>query len=161
MSSCKDRSWTTPRLPFSLQPMATGRKRSGTLSSQLLAQNQTFAGYPTGPITLQAQTHTNGANQYPNVLLNRERVPYFQVGDIIELRSPHMKQPCIFMIDQNDPVNLPPTLQVSLSKDIASCFGISSGTEVTILKVFFYLKILLVLIEFRSIERYTPQLRSK
>jgi hypothetical protein len=136
--------------------MATGRKRSGTISSLLLAQAQTqtqpFAGYPTGPITLQAHVHSNGANSYPNVLLNRERVPYFQIGDIIELRgvSPSnlsnssnanalanssSKQPCIFMIDANDPVNLPPTMQISLSKDIASCFGISSGTEVTISKV--------------------------
>lgn len=148
-----------PRLnwhsPNSSWEMATGRKRSGTLSSQLLAQaqaqNQTFAGYPAGPITLQAQVHSNGANSYPNVLLNRERVPYFQAGDIIELRcvststsgssnvnfnsNSSSKQPCIFMIDVNDPVNLPPTMQISLSKDIASCFGISSGMEVTISKV--------------------------
>jgi hypothetical protein len=56
--------------------------------------------------------HPNAALEYPNVLLNRERWPAIQVGDIIELTVSHMKEPCVFVIDQNDPVGLPPNLQV-------------------------------------------------
>ncbi|CAG7852569.1 Vacuolar membrane-associated protein IML1 [Serendipita indica DSM 11827] len=114
--------------------MATGRRRSGTLVSQLSAQAQAQAGHFVSTITLQASTHGNASNNYPNVLLNRDRWPGIQVGDVIELRASHMAEPCVFIIDASDPVGLPYNLQVSLSNDIAACFDIRSGSEVTLTK---------------------------
>lgn len=92
--------------------MATSRKRSGTLLSQLSAQLQAHSAPVGSSITLQTSIHNN-SNNYPNVLLNREFWRGIQVGDVIELRAPHMKQPCVFVVDQNDVQNLPYTVQVS------------------------------------------------
>jgi hypothetical protein len=92
--------------------MATARNRSGTISSQLTSQIQAHPTYFDGSVRLQTSVHPNSALEYPNVLLNRERWPAIQVGDVIELTAAHMKEPCIFVIDQNDPVGLPPNLQV-------------------------------------------------
>lgn len=100
--------------------MATGRNRSGTLLSQLSAQVQAYSVHPTSSVTLQTSIHSNAASNYPNVLLNRACWPGIQVGDVIELRAPHMKEPCVFIIDQNDPLNLPQHLQVCCPVSIYS-----------------------------------------
>lgn len=92
--------------------MATARKRSGTISSQLTTQIQTHAIYFDGSVRLLTSVHPNSAGDYPNVLLNRDRWPGIQVGDVIELMASHMKEPCVFIIDHNDPIGLPPNLQV-------------------------------------------------
>ncbi|KAG8821492.1 vacuolar membrane-associated protein iml1 [Serendipita sp. 399] len=115
--------------------MATSRRRSGTLLSQLNAQIAHQAVSIGGSIILQTSTHPNSANSYPNVLLNRDRWPGIQVGDVIQLRTQDMVEPCVFVIDESDPVGLPYNFQVSLSSDIAKCFDIHSGTEVTLTKI--------------------------
>jgi len=93
--------------------MSTARNRSGTISSQLTSQIQAHASYFDGSVRLQTSVHPNGQHEYPNVLLNRDRWPGIQTGDVIELTASHMKEPCVFVIDQNDPVGLPANLQVS------------------------------------------------
>jgi hypothetical protein len=92
--------------------MATARNRSGTISSQLTSQLQAHPIYFDGSVRLQMSVHPNAALDYPNVLLNRDRWPAIQVGDIIELTASHMKEPCVFIIDQNDPVGLSLNVQV-------------------------------------------------
>ncbi|KAG8869350.1 vacuolar membrane-associated protein iml1 [Serendipita sp. 405] len=115
--------------------MATARRRSGTLLSQFNAQTSHQSISIGGSIILQTSTHPNSANNYPNVLLNRDRWPGIQVGDVIKLETPTMGEPCIFVIDEGDPVGLPYNVQVSLSSDIAECFDIRGGTEVALTKV--------------------------
>ncbi|KAG8786894.1 vacuolar membrane-associated protein iml1 [Serendipita sp. 397] len=115
--------------------MATARRRSGTLLSQFNAQTSHQSISIGGSIILQTSTHPNSANNYPNVLLNRDRWPGIQVGDVIKLETPTMGEPCIFVIDESDPVGLPYNVQVSLSSDIAECFDIRGGTEVALTKV--------------------------
>ena len=92
--------------------MANARARSGTISSQLTSQIQNHAAYFDGSVRLLTSVHPNSASDYPNVLLNRDRWPGIQAGDVIELVASHMKEPCVFIIDQNDPTGLPPNLQV-------------------------------------------------
>lgn len=89
--------------------MSSGRKRSATSSS-------IFTGPSLGTVdsvSLQiTSVHSNSANRYPNVLLNRYWWPEIQVGDVLELRSSQKDHPCIFIIDSNDPTNLPTSVQV-------------------------------------------------
>jgi hypothetical protein len=113
--SCNSR-WSFSRHTLSLATlclvMATARNRSGTISSQLTSQLQAHPTHFDGSVRLQMSVHPNGALEYPNVLLNRERWPAIQVGDIIELTAAHIKEPCVFVIDLNDPVGLHPNIQV-------------------------------------------------
>jgi hypothetical protein len=101
--------------------MATGRNRSGTLLSQLSAQVQAHSVSSTSSVTLQTSIHGNATSNYPNVLLNRTCWPGIQVGDVIELRAAHMKESCVFIIDESDPIGLPQHLQVCTSLAYHRC----------------------------------------
>ena len=105
-------TWNSLYLTSTSLGMATNRRRSGTLVSQLSAQAQAQGGHFVSTITLQVSTHGNASNNYPNVLLNRDRWPGIQIGDVIELRASHMIEPCVFIVDASDPVGLPYNLQV-------------------------------------------------
>lgn len=82
------------------------RRRSGTLKSVASNPSSPLEAFSPAQVgdnrILRVTVHENAANQYPNVLLNRDYWPGVQNGDMFRIDSPN-SDPCVFVLKDRDP----------------------------------------------------------